>query len=355
MESHHPPTVHGIVVTTRLHTIQYLRAIAAVLVLVSHALLYPMVEQTLAYGRIGWLGVILFFVVSGFIMVAVTGAGRFDPLGFLRRRVIRVVPLYWAFTLLAALLALILPGLFKTTIFDGMQLLLSMAFIPFYNPASHGLHPLYKLGWTLNYEMFFYLCFALLAPLAARGRVVVLTLAYLALAVSGTLLHPQTPIAAFYTSYMPLAFVAGAWLGLAHVEGRLGGIGRRIAVPLALVGLAGAIEGFALDRGAVEDGTAFLGLLTFSTAAVALAVGFEPKLPRLVMLERLGDASYSVYLAHIFAVAGFAGMALRFVGQEDGLAVSGAIAVAVIGGIALGLMLYETVEKPMMRRLRRPI
>src|SRR5687768_6729717 len=137
-------------------SIQYLRGLAAILVLASHALLYPLLEHDLAYGRLGWLGVILFFVISGFIMVAVTGEGKFSASDFLRRRFIRIVPMYGAATLLAAALALFAPQLFKTTVYDGAELVMSLLFIPFYNPVSGGIHPLYKLGWTLNYEIFFY-------------------------------------------------------------------------------------------------------------------------------------------------------------------------------------------------------
>ncbi|WP_297111782.1 acyltransferase [uncultured Devosia sp.] len=337
----------------KILSIQSLRALAAILVLASHALLYPLAEQTLAYGRLGWLGVIVFFVVSGFIMVAVTGQGSFEPAAFLRRRVLRVVPMYWAFTLIAALLTLILPDLFKSTVFDGEQLVLSLAFIPFYNPASHGLHPLYKLGWTLNYEMFFYVSFALLAVLRARQRVAILTVAYLGLSMVGLILHPEGPIPAFYTSYMPLAFVAGAWLGLAHVEGRLAGMTKSVSIPLAAIALAGLAEGFWIDRGIVEDETAFLGFLACATAATALFVGVEARLPRLPMLERLGDASYSIYLVHIFAVGAFAGVMLKLLGHDNPVVAGGAVAMAIAGGLVAGWACYAMVEKPLMRRLRR--
>ena len=339
--------------SSKITGIQSLRACAAILVLISHALLYPLAEQSLAYGRLGWLGVILFFVVSGFIMVAVTGQGRFEAGSFIRRRVLRVVPLYWAFTFMAALLALVLPDIFKTTVFDGQQLLLSLAFIPFYNPASHGLHPLYKLGWTLNYEMFFYVSFALLAVLNARQRVLVLTIAYAALSLVGLVLHPESAIPAFYTSYMPLAFVAGAWLGLAHIEGRLLRMPRAMIVPLVAIGLAGLVEGFWVDRGIMEDVTAFLGFLAFSGAAIALFVGLEDRLPHPKLLERLGDASYSIYLVHIFAVAAVAGVLLKLLEPGNGLVVSGAIALAIVGGLGLGWMVYTVVEKPLLVRLRR--
>lgn len=339
--------------SSKINAIQSLRAGAAILVLASHALLYPLAEQSLGYGRLGWLGVILFFVVSGFIMVAVTGEGRFEAGSFLKRRVLRVVPMYWGFTLIAALLALTLPEIFKTTVYDGQQLLMSLAFIPFYNPASHGLHPLYKLGWTLNYEMFFYVSFALLAVLRARQRVMVLTIAYLGLCLTGLILHPTAAIPAFYTSYMPLAFVAGAWLGLAHVEGRLSQLSNGAVALLAVIGVVGLVEGFWLDRGIVEDETAFLGFLAFASSAVALFVGLESRLPRLKLLEILGDASYSIYLAHIFAVAAIAGVLLNMLEPGNELVVGGAVALAIAGGLIAGWALYMLVEKPLMTRLRR--
>jgi exopolysaccharide production protein ExoZ len=340
-------------IMTKLHTIQYLRAIAAMLVLASHALLYPVAEQTLAIGRLGWLGVILFFVVSGFIMVTVTGEGRFDARQFMRRRILRVVPLYWGVTIFAALLTLLVPTLFKTTAFDLVQVVLSLLFIPFYNPATHGLHPFYKLGWTLNYEMFFYASFALLALLTARLRVMALTAVFSALALAGMIFHPHDAVPAFYTSFMPLAFVAGAWLGLGYVEKRLGSLGNIAAWSLLVMSVFGLLEGFLIDRGIVEDQAAFVGLLAFAVGIVWLLVAYEPQLPRLARLERLGDASYSIYLAHMFSVAGIAGVVLKLAGTSHPAIIATAILIAIMGGVFLGWLIYDRVEKPLNRRLRR--
>lgn len=337
----------------KIVSVQYLRAIAALLVLVSHALLYPLVGENLAYGRLGWLGVILFFVISGFIMVSVTDSGRFDGRQFMRRRIMRVAPLYWAFTLIAAALALFAPQLFKTTSFDGSQLALSLAFIPFYNGASHGLHPLYKLGWTLNYEMFFYVCFALLAMFTARSRVVGLTLAYAALALVGFLIAPQSAIPQFYTSFLPLAFVVGCWIGLGHVEGRLAGLPPAGMAALALLGGVGLVEGFWWNRGPVEDATAFAGLLSFSGAVVVLALRSEGHLPRLPWLEQMGNASYSIYLVHIFAVALMAGIGLKLVGPDLPGIVPVVTVLAIVTGVWMGLLLYRFVERPLLRKLQR--
>lgn len=337
--------------SSKIVSIQYLRGLAALLVLASHALLYPLVEQPLAYGRMGWLGVILFFVVSGFIMVTVTDKGRFDPAAFMRRRLLRVVPLYWAFTVLAAVLALLAPHMFKTTVFDAQQLALSLVFVPFYNPTSHGLHPLYKLGWTLNYEMFFYVSFALLAMLSARGRVISLTLGFAGLAAAGAIFVPQGAFIQFYTSFLPLAFVAGAWLGLLHIEGRLMRLSPAVVGVMAAFGLAGLVVGFA-HIGIVEDRVAFIGFLAFAASAIAILLRTDALVPRIAWLERVGDASYSVYLVHIFAVALLAGLGLRLMGAEWPGAVAVVTMLAIIGGIAMGLLLYQFVEKPLQRRLR---
>ena len=329
-------------------TIQYLRGFAAMLVLASHALLYPLVEHSLAFGRLGWLGVILFFVISGFIMVAVTGEGKFSAPDFLRRRFIRVVPMYWAATLLAAALALFAPQLFKTTVYDGAELVMSLLFIPFHNPVSGGIHPLYKLGWTLNYEVFFYVCFAILAFLGAGARVVWLTAAFTALALAGLIFEPQPAIPQFYTSFMPLAFCAGAWLGLATLRGRVGALPQQAIYAAVVIGLAALVEGFAWGHDLVEDGFAFIGLVTFASALVLLAVRFEPFLPRIALLERIGDASYSIYLVHIYEVAILASLAFKLLDPANLWADYFVAAVSIVGGTALGIVLYQLVEKPLL-------
>lgn len=329
-------------------TIQYLRGFAAIMVLASHALLYPLLADNIGYGRLGWLGVILFFVISGFIMVAVTGEGRFSATDFLRRRFIRVVPMYWGATILAAALALLAPHLFKTTVYDTGQLLMSLFFVPFYNPVSHGIHPLYKLGWTLNYEVFFYVCFALLAFLGAQSRVVWLTIAFTSLAVLGALWQPEQAIAQFYTSYMPLAFCAGAWLGLATLRGWLARLSWPAVAILSLLGLAGLVEGFAFDQRLLQNGFAFIGFVAFASATILLAVRFERSLPRMALLERIGDASYSIYLVHIYEVAILAGLAFKLLDPANLWADWFVAAISIAGGTLAGIVLYRYVEQPLL-------
>jgi exopolysaccharide production protein ExoZ len=331
-------------------SIQYLRGLAAILVLASHALLYPLAERDLAYGRLGWLGVILFFVISGFIMVVVTGEGRFSPVAFLRRRFIRIVPMYWGATLVAAALALVAPQLFKTTVYDAGQLALSLLFVPFFNPVSGGIHPLYKLGWTLNYEVFFYVCFASLAFLGAKSRVVWLTAAFTALAVIGAVFQPQPAIPQFYTSFMPLAFCAGAWLGLATLNGHAGALSPAGVIAAMILAVIGMVEGFVVDHGGlVEDSMAFPGFVAFAAMLVLLAVRLERRLPRVALLEQIGDASYSIYLVHIYEVAILSGLAFTLLNPADLWADYIVTAVSIAGGTVAGLLVYRFVEQPVLK------
>ena len=67
----------------KLYSVQYLRGLAAVLVVIAHASAHPLLAPTYLQLRLGQFGVYLFFVISGFIMVAISGAGKFSALEFL--------------------------------------------------------------------------------------------------------------------------------------------------------------------------------------------------------------------------------------------------------------------------------
>ncbi|MEO5806012.1 DUF6456 domain-containing protein [Devosia sp.] len=336
----------------KLLSIQYLRGIAALLVLASHALLYPLAIPNADFHRLGWMGVILFFVISGFIMVTVVGEGKFDAIKFLQRRAVRIVPMYWGATILAAVLALVAPSIFKTTVFDGGQLILSVLFVPFYNPVSQEIRPLYKLGWTLNYEVFFYVCFALLAFVGTVSRVVWLTAAFTLLTVLGLIFAPKIAFAEFYTSYMPLAFCAGAWLGLATLRGGIAALPKPVVLVFAVLGVAGLVDGFAWQHGVLEDGWSFAGFALFASALVLLGIRFEMHLPKVALLERMGDASYSIYLVHIYAVAAIAGIGFKLLDPANLIANIAVVALAIVGGVIGGLIVYEIVEKPLLNLLR---
>ncbi|OTA19619.1 acyltransferase [Xenorhabdus beddingii] len=125
--------------------IEIMRFIAASAVVCVHI---PTIE-------IGHWGVDVFFIISGFVMMASTkNSGE----NFFIKRIIRVAPIYWLFTLGVFMIALIAPKLLNNTTPDFINLFKSILFIPF-DKNGIGHFPILFVGWTLNYEMFFYFLF----------------------------------------------------------------------------------------------------------------------------------------------------------------------------------------------------
>ena len=87
---------------------------------------------------------------------------------------VRIVPLYFSMTVLITIVALIKPEWFRSIVVSDEAFMKSILFIP-YRIQNSG--PLLSLGWTLNYEMFFYLVTALGISLfgGKRGNIISLT------------------------------------------------------------------------------------------------------------------------------------------------------------------------------------
>uniref|UniRef100_UPI0011DD4172 acyltransferase family protein n=1 Tax=Shewanella marina TaxID=487319 RepID=UPI0011DD4172 len=141
-----------------LISIQVMRGFAAILVVFYHiyyiSKLYS--DYNIRHFELLHLGVDIFFILSGFIMVYIINKGdSFSNnmiLKFLKDRIIRIVPLYWFFTIVMFLSYIFIFDKEKSII----ELLKSLFFIPYYDSFSFGIYPILGVGWTLNYEMYFY-------------------------------------------------------------------------------------------------------------------------------------------------------------------------------------------------------
>jgi exopolysaccharide production protein ExoZ len=317
--------------------IQYLRGIAALLVVLHHVrnpvpgMFNPVVDQTF-----GQRGVDIFFIISGFIMFT---AARAEPVAtFLWRRVVRVVPLYWAATLALAVI-MVATGKFDRG--HALVTILSLFFVPHLSLDVPGaVIPLLDPGWTLNYEMFFYGIFAV--ALWTR-HVVATTCAIIVLLVMiGLVFHPGPAIGSTYTSTMLLEFLGGLLLAKLFHDRPVTWLGW-LAIPgficLVMIGDAGA------DRVIVA------GLPALAIVAAAASSDFAGKTPVMPLLRRIGDASYSIYLSHYFvlrlAIAAWRHLPLHGWPQFICYAVA-----ATIGSIAVGMLIHTFVEKPLNRILR---
>src|SRR5579871_1253566 len=144
-----------------VRSIQYLRGIAALMVVVHHALDQFSGFKQLIPTDTGAAGIDIFFVISGFVMTYTTQIQKVSGGQFLVRRAARIVPLYWIVTMFTAALLFFGSAMVRHSTFNFAHLVASLFFWPMRNPGDAGtISPILKLGWTLNYEMFFYLIFA---------------------------------------------------------------------------------------------------------------------------------------------------------------------------------------------------
>ncbi len=144
----------------RVVSIQYLRALAAILVVVQHANSGPIHLDIVSPG-LATFGVDLFFVISGYIMWTTTTETARTPPQFWLARIVRIVPLYWGFTTLYVAISILHPAALEHPSTNLVFIVKSYAFVPAIHPVEGGISPIYSLGWTLNFEMFFYLIFGI--------------------------------------------------------------------------------------------------------------------------------------------------------------------------------------------------
>ena len=225
-----------------VYGIQILRALAATMVVIVHLgrtfQLKAGIDPTLVTFN-GTAGVDLFFVISGFVMVNSTPLGL-DPGVFLRRRLARIAPLYWLLTLLYGGTLMALPGLSQFRVVRPGNFLLAFLFLPSHDTQGQILPPL-EQGWTLVYEMFFYVCFALVSYAAFRRRVAWLAAGFGFLIMIGQVVPPgHNPALATYTNPVLLEFVLGCVLAKLYDRQALmaGPVLSSVLIALSAIGLA---------------------------------------------------------------------------------------------------------------------
>lgn len=335
-----------------LFNVQWLRALAAFMVVAVHldALAVmagaPPERATVA----GNGGVDLFFVISGFIMVFTTSRKPVGSLAFLGARLRRVAPLYWSVTLAVFAVARLAPRLMQNTPADPGRLLASLAFAPVLRPDGT-MRPVVFVGWTLNFEMAFYVLFALglLAPKRWMG-VAGVAAALCAAVAWGWIARPADPIAAFYTTPMVLEFALGMLLGLAWP---FLAVAAWAAWPLAAAAVAafGAmLAGPHLWPGA--DRLFVFGLPAAVIVTAALTLERQGRSLCWGWVKALGAASYAIYLSHFFVTQAVI-LAAHKAHLHGPVEAAAAAAVALIGVAVTGLALHRTLEQGADRLIDR--
>ncbi|MEL4377242.1 acyltransferase [Brucella cytisi] len=335
----------------QLYSIQILRGLAATAVLIAHTIEHPRAETNNAITMLGVFGVQLFFVISGFIIAYVNADGPFRPGDFLLRRVFRIVPLYWLCTITVFICALYLPSLFKTTVPDVGYFIKSLFFIPAATPGDPSdWRPIFKLGWSLNYELFFYLVFALFWWCKnALQRTILLTGIFGACVIGSFFVEPSASIAAFYLHKNLLTFMCGMWLAEAEKHRLWEKLSPVALAGIGILAIAALYGTFSTPLVAFNNFFTYLIMCGAAVLLVTGALGIERWLGDLRdnFFVDLGATSYSLYLTHMFVV-GFGWAVMRKLNVGPTLEIAGMAAI-VIGAIIAAKISYRLIELPSNR------
>lgn len=278
----------------KLNNLQVLRGISAILVCCFHFKNdFNIGNHT--FGNLlfskGSIGVPIFFVISGFIMVYTTKKINFKSptiqicKDFLLKRIIRIIPLYFLLTI-----AWILLGGTISYYFSGegwVRLYKSFLFIPTKS------FPVLYLGWSLNYEVFFYLIFAI-SFFFKQYRYYFVLLFFIILLFFNSTLGTHSDWFKMITSPINLYFLFGILLGIFIEKIKAPSIVVYAFICFSLISFALFMMDVFFQNGYLAYVIVFILVFSFLLADFNLKI-IPPK-----FLIFLGDISYSIYLTHPF-------------------------------------------------------
>lgn len=314
--------------TSTIYNLQILRAFAAINVVIFHIIststFYGYEPYYLSLFR-GWgaNGVDIFFVLSGFVMLHSQLQKRRSPWNFFKFRVIRIAPIYWFVTLIALLAYLLIPSsTFNSSVPSISHILESLFFV---SGAISGKDPIVVVGWTLEWEMLFYLVFAASLIFNEWNK------SYLFVFISLLLISMIT------SEIIVIEFLFGMLIAYAF---------NRFKISHQL-GLFITIIGFIFLLGSVNqvDQLPNNRVIMWGLPSFLIIFGLiYAKQYNSPFLKYLGDTSYSIYLIHFlvyplyYKVIAYTSPSLNY----DFLAL-----LCLVICISCGAFLYSFIEKPL--------
>ncbi len=354
----------------KLPNIQILRAVAALAVVFYH----DGIETTNICTNngtpcvydfwVGAFGVPLFFIISGFIMV-MTSWNSFGqkgaPLDFIKRRIIRIVPLYWLVTSLAVIGVVISPSMLNVPVLDPLYIAASYVFWPV--ARVNGLiRPIANLGWTLNLEMMFYAVFTA-ALFFSRTRGLFLAIGFLAgmsvlqmLGLFGKLGIMSSIPLNFWADQIILNFIMGMMIAVVYRRGiRLNSIETGLFIAIAVVGvmLVGNFSGYLNQLPEDHVINRVAAMIPMLCLVIAATIGPQLDASNIIWRAGLfvGDASYSLYLIHPFILRPLGKIWAKTIGihvPEWSFTIIG-----IFAALGAGTLLYALVEKQLTHYFAR--
>lgn len=292
------------------------------------------------------VGVDVFFVISGFVMILASAkltGGSADASNFFRRRLERVTPMYWIFSALALSATAVTNERAELAFY---HIIASFLYIPLPDPTGQ-INPILGVGWTINYEMFFYALFSVSLMWPIRKSRVILISTISGLVLLGWLATDLPQPLSYWTRPILLEFLVGCGLGLMCL--------RRVefgsVLSVLLIAVAFSMLFVASSQGIAEGQVYRWWCLGIPASMIVAALAFSRQLEDrglAKLFHRLGDASYALYLVHPFIIIGSA-VAWKKLHIPS---VGGFVLFALILSVSCAWFVHLFVEKPLLAILK---
>lgn len=330
-----------------INNIQMLRAIAAILVVMHHFLPhYTAMGGDIAIihtvSQWGFVGVDIFFVISGFIM-AYTTLSKERTLSnaktFIKHRLFRIYLGYWPFWILMFVsLSIANPLKLESLDIVGSIFLLNADMFKLILPIS----------WSLSYELYFYLLFTFSFFFTVKKLQIILPSFTLALVIVVLIVYfePSLESSFFYSPFL-LEFFSGVLLYLYRNY-----LMSYWMLALSIVALLLAY-GYGITY---ETKNGLYRVLSFGTASffvvlLALILEYKGLFKASGKIVLIGDASYTLYLSHLILIQLFYMVGLRalFTGTNSWLPLLGWLLLLFIT-LLFSTLYYQKIEKPIYKK-----
>lgn len=320
----------------KVEIIQLLRLIGAICIIIYHSGIV---------GEHGYFAVEIFCILSGYILMYSTQKES-SKQGFLKKRILRIVPLYWISTIFMYLLLLVAPQLSIMAEAKPEYLLKSMFFIPFFNSKGYGV-PILGIGWTLNYEMFFYLIFFIALHISHKLRGIISSAIIIVLVALHYILDFDYLIWNYYTDAFMLEFVFGiiAFYAMDWLKTRV----QKPGIKYCLLALSAcSFVWMCLDVGV---GTNILRCVRLGIPAllffmIIIACYEQSTYPKLLI--SYGNATFSIYLLEYFSTAAY-----KLVASYTPIYLDIILFILMLlATLILGYWTYKYIESPLYNKLQ---
>jgi exopolysaccharide production protein ExoZ len=320
-------------------SLQILRFIASTSVVYLHCYSEP---------NFGEFGVDIFFILSGFVIALVIHTKQTATF-FAISRFSRIAPLYWLLTTLLFLLIVISPQLVHNTTSDSANVqnyIKSLLFIPYFGASD--MKPLLRVGWTLNYEMFFYFS-VWLSIIIFRKRILIYTSIFLVASyfILGGIENSRV-LHNFFKSEMIFEFILGMAAFKIYIKGYFSLIPNYCLISIAFACYLLMIYFELHDY--TENKFIYFGMPSF--ILVLFIVHIEKlfknsKTSNLTkILVEMGNASYSTYLTHWFIIVAFRKIINEKYGLLEPYTPFNTLAMILLS-LFIGQLVYLMIDKPL--------